>query len=79
MKINKITEIFNRFIRSVNDLEPIDNTIFSLEEFKRKISFAALDIDQLEQDFQNKSLQFSEENAEAHSFFATKLNSNDQT
>ena len=79
MKINKITEIFNRFIRSVNDLEPIDNTIFSLEEFKRKISFAALDIDQLEQDFQNKSLQFSEENAEAHSFFATKLNSNEQT
>ena len=56
MKKNTISEIFNRFIRGVNDLSVIDNTFFSMDDFKRTISLIAKDVMQFADDYEKKQI-----------------------
>lgn len=78
MKIYQITEILNRFIRRVNELDTIGNTFFSMEEFRKTISLTAKDIAQALDDYEKKLLHSTYENNEASSFFQTKINSIEQ-
>ena len=78
MKKNTISEIFNRFIRGVNDLSVIDNTFFSMDDFKRTISLIAKDVMQFADDYEKKQIHSAYENNESLDFFHSKITENEQ-